>query len=38
MIYKIPTFTDSQLQGELKSAIEYAQALLEEIDKRKLEK
>lgn len=38
MIYKIPTFTDSQLQGELRSTIEYAQALLEEIDKRKLEK
>jgi hypothetical protein len=38
MIYKIPTFTDKQLQGELRSAIEYAQALLEEIDKRKQEK
>ena len=38
MIYDIPNFTDEQLQGELRSSIKYAQALLEEIDKRELEK
>ncbi len=38
MIYDIPNFTDAQLQGELRSSIKYAQALLEEIDRRELDK
>ena len=38
MIYDIPNFTDEQLQGELRSTIKYAQALLEEIDRREQEK